>query len=153
MSCAGVDTGGGTWGISFLDYIDMKLVGSMHLQIDNKSALHMLETILKTYYSDYGLVTRRYAGVEKFETGQSAGARGGAADVTRQGVFRAVELFQLHGYYVRTRKAADVKPKITDKLLKAAGILQPPEMRHANDGSRQALFAGITDAYLPNPLR
>jgi hypothetical protein len=151
MSCAGVDTGGGVWGISFLDYVDMKLVGSMHLQVDNNSAVHMLETILKTYYHDPNVVTRRFAGVEEYVDGPHAGGK--AANVTRQGVFRAVELFQLFGYYVRTRKAADVKPKVTDKLLKTAGILQPPEMRHANDGSRQALFAGMNDAYLPNPLR
>lgn len=153
MSCVGVDTGGGVWGISFLDYIGTELAGSMHLQVDAKSGLHLLKTCLTTYYSDPAVVKRRFASVEKFETGRSAGARGPAADTTRQGVFECVELFQLFGYYVTTRKAADVKPWASDKMLKKTGVLQPPEMRHANDGSRQALYTAVHDAYRPNPLR
>ncbi len=152
VSCIGIDTGGGTWGISFLDYIGPKLAGSMHLQVDNNSALIVVETVLMRFYADPQVVVGRFAGVEEFVDGPAAGRRT-EGKVTRQGVFQVVELLQTWGYNVKTRKAADVKVWAKDNKLKAAGILQPPEMRHANDASRQALFCATMDAYRPNPLR
>lgn len=153
VSCIGVDPGE-TWGISFLDYIGMNLAGSMQLQVDSNSALVLLETILKTYYADPSLVIGRFAGVEPFVTGYSAGTRGQAAEITRQAVFQAVELLQVWGYHVKTRKAADVKPWAEDKRLKALSIFREPTgMRHANDASRQGLYVAKHDAYRPDPLR
>ena len=152
ISCAGVDTGGGTWGVSFLDYIGAELAGSMHFQVDNNSALVLIETVLIRFYTDPAVIVGKFAGVEEFVDGPAAG-RKSEGKVTRQGVFKMVELFQMYGYHTKTRKAADVKVWAKDNKLQAAGILQPPEMRHANDGSRQALFTAVHDAYRPNPLR
>ena len=152
-STIGIDTGGGTWGISFIDWQDKKIVRNMHLQVNNDAALAVMEALLPVYYADTDQIIKRAAGVEEFEEGQSAGTRSKPGKVTRQGVFAVTALLLGWGYHVSHRKAAFVKPKITDKVLEKAGILQPPEMRHANDGSRQAMFTAINDLHLPNPLR
>jgi hypothetical protein len=88
-----------------------------------------------------------------FVTWQSAGTRGAPAEVTRQLVFQLLESLQSFGYRTQLRKAADVKTWATDKRLKTAGILRPPEMRHANDASRHGLFTAVRDAYMEDPLR
>jgi len=152
ISCVGIDTGGGTWGISFLDYIGTQLAGHMHLQVDNASALVIVETVLKNFYHDPQVIVGKFAGVEEFVDGPAAGRRS-EGKVTRQGVFKAVQLLQSWGYHVKTRPATQVKTWARDNKLEAAGILQPPEMRHANDASRQALYTSCHDAYRPNPLR
>jgi hypothetical protein len=48
--------------------------------------------------------------------------------------------------------AAEAKPWATDERLKAAGIDLAPEMRHARDGGRQALFAACKDLGATDPL-
>jgi hypothetical protein len=156
VSVIGADPGP-TTGLSFLDYEDGKLTGWTVLQVDGDSAQAVLAAILAkmhAYYAenDAGVV-KRYAQVEPFVTGQSAGTRGPKADYTRQEVFTLVEQLQLWGYAVKLRKAADIKTWASDKRLKAAGILRPPENRHGNDASRHALYTSVHDAYLPDPLR
>lgn len=156
-SVIGVDPGP-TTGISFIDYVDDKIEGSMQLQVDGKSACVVLEAVLARYYSDSDIIVMRWAQVEAFKTGQSAGTKGEPAEVTRQLVFEAMEKLQLWGYPVKMRKKADIYKKdgtgwATDKRLAAAGLLRPPENRHANDGTRHALFAAVHDLYKPDPLR
>ena len=108
--------------------------------------------MLATYYAGENIV-QRWAQVEAFVTGQSAGTKGNPAEVTRQLAFQLAEVLQLRGYHTEMRKAADVKLWASDKRLKAAGLLRPPENRHANDASRHALFCAVHDAFRPDPLR
>lgn len=153
ISVIGCDPGPST-GISLLDYEDSRLTSWTVLQVDGDSAQGVLEAILTRRQSVLGnTIVKRYASVEPFVTGQGAGTRGAKADYTRQEAFKLVEQLQLWGYAVKLRKAADVKVWADDRKLRAAGILRPPENRHGNDASRQALFAAVHDAYLPNPLR
>jgi hypothetical protein len=152
ISVIGGDPGPST-GLSFLDYEDRKLIGWTVLQVDGNSAPGVLTAILARGYANPEYVTKRYAQIEPFVTGQSAGTRGPKADYTRQEAFKLVELLELWGYAVKLRKAADVKGWAADKRLKAAGVLRPPENRHGNDASRHALYTAVHDAYLPDPLR
>jgi hypothetical protein len=152
-SIAGVDPGP-TTGISLLDYQDGQLLAWTVLQVDGDSALAVLDAIMMKRIHALGpAVVKRYAQVEPFVTGQSAGTRGAKADYTRQEAFKLVEQLQVWGYAVKLRKAADVKGWASDKRLKAAGILRPPENRHGNDASRHGLYTAVHDAYLPDPLR
>jgi hypothetical protein len=151
-SVIGIDPGPST-GISFIDYIGDKIAGSMQIQVDGKSAHVVLNAVLGRYYTSSEIVVARFAQVEAFVTGQSAGTKGEPAEVTRQLVFEVSEVLQLYGYRVNTRKKADVSPWGSDKRLKAAGLLRPPENRHANDATRHALFCAVHDAYRPDPLR
>ena len=160
ISVIGCDPGP-TTGLSFLDYADEKLVGWTVLQVDGNSAPGVLTAILAQGYAGPsaapgfhpGRIGKRYAQVEPFITGQGAGTRGPKADYTRQEAFKLLELLQMWGYAVQLRKAADVKPWASDKRLKAAGILRPPENRHGNDASRHAIFCAAHDARMPDPLR
>jgi hypothetical protein len=151
-SVIGVDPGPST-GIAFLDYVEGKLAGAMHIQIDGKSAVACLEAILYRYYNNPEAIELRLAQVEAFVTGQSAGTKGEDAEVTRQLAFNIAERLQMWGYSVQLRKKADVSSWGSDKRLKAAGVLRPPENRHANDASRHALFCAVHDAHKPDPLR
>lgn len=157
LSVVGIDPGPST-GISFIDYIGNAVAGSMQIQVDGKSAAVLLEAVLARYYSNSEVVTARFAQVEPFVTGQSAGTKGEPAEVTRQLAFELGEKLQLWGYTVWRRKKADIFKKdgtgwASDKRLRAAGILRPPENRHANDASRHALYCAVHDAYRPDPLR
>lgn len=155
VSVIGADPGP-TTGLSFLDYEDGKLSAWTILQVDGNSAPGVLQAVLIRMHAGYAegnAHVKCYAQVEPFVTGQGAGTRGPKADYTRQEAFRLVELLQLWGYAVKLRKAADVKTWASDKRLKAAGVLRPPENRHGNDASRHGLFTAVHDAYMPDPLR
>jgi hypothetical protein len=52
---------------------------------------------------------------------------------------------------VLVRPAGAVKPWATDERLAAAGLLVP-DMRHARDAGRHALFAAVHDYAQPDPL-
>jgi hypothetical protein len=151
ISVIGIDPGQ-TTGIAFVDYIGSVIRGKTILQVDGGSATIVLEAMLARYYNG-GAVEKRFASIEPFVTGQGAGSRSPEGEITRQLAFQLGEQLQTWGYFVKRRKAADVKPWATDKVLKAAGVFGPPEMRHANDGARQALYAAVHDAYRPSPLR
>jgi hypothetical protein len=101
-------------------------------------------------------VAKKFAGVEAFRSGRSAGSTGKNADVTRQGVMELTELLQLYGYSVKIRAAGDVKPWSTDKRLIAAGLKGSAgihgKSRDAYDGGRQALYVARWDAFLRDPL-
>lgn len=153
VSVIGADPGP-TTGLAIHDWADGKLVAFTILQVDGDSAQDVLEAVLVRRQQAIGdYIAKRYAQVEPFVTGQSAGTRGPKADYTRQEAFKLVEQLQQWGYAVKLRKAADIKTWASDKRLRAAGILRPPENRHGNDGSRHALYTAIHDAYLPDPLR
>jgi hypothetical protein len=152
-SVIGVDPGQAC-GIAFVDYMGDQIAGRTMLQVDHASALIVLEAMLLAHYSDPERVPERWAGVEAFITGNSAGTKGKPAELTRQLVMRFGELLQMYGYRVKVRPAASVKPWATNRVLEAAGILQEATgMRHANDGGRQALFTARWDAGKPSPLR
>lgn len=152
-SVIGIDPGP-TSGISVLDYAYDTLSVWTVIQVDGDSAPGLLDAIMmKRIHTLGSAVVKRYAQVEPFVTGQGAGTRGPKADYTRQQAFKLVEQLQAWGYAVQLRKAADVKTWASNKRLKAAGILRPPENRHGNDASRHALFTAVHDAYLPDPLR
>jgi hypothetical protein len=152
-SVIGADPGP-TTGLALQDWDDGKLISWTVLQVDGDSALGVLAAIMTRRAAYLGTaMVKRCAQVEPFVTGQSAGTRGSKADYTRQQAFALVEELQLWGYAVKLRKAADVKTWASDKRLKAAGILRPPENRHGNDASRHALYTAVHDAYLPDPLR
>ncbi len=158
-SVIGVDPGPST-GIAFLDFSGDRLAGRTMIQVDGTSAQLVLEAMLAKYYADPQVVTRRFAQVEAFVTGQSAGTKGADAEVTRQLSFVFAEQLQMWGYRTQLRKKADVWSSAgkaggwaTDKRLAAAGVLRPPENKHANDAGRHALFCAVHDAHLPDPLR
>lgn len=156
VSIIGVDPGP-TTGICFVDYVGSAIVGRTSIQVDGESGQLTLEAMLRAYYNDPETVVKRYAGIEAFVTGQSAGTKGAAADYTRQGVMKFAEQLQIWGYHTKLRKKADIWTKTggwaTDKRLDRAGILRPPEMRHANDAGRHCLYTAVHDAFRPDPLR
>lgn len=158
-SVIGIDTGK-TTGIAFLDYAGVTLVGRTFLQVEYESAQLVLEAMLSKYYRNAETVKYRFAGIEEFVTGNSAGTKGDPANIARQKVFEISQQLQLWGYHVKARKAADVKSWAKDNKLLHLGIggkdcLFAPngDMNHAADAARHALFAAVHDAHKPNPLR
>lgn len=162
ISVIGVDPGP-TTGICFLDYRGYNLAGKTIAQVDGHSALIVLEAMMSRYYRDPLAVTHRFAGVEEFVTGESAGTRGSDAEYTRQLVFTIAEQLQLWGYSVKIRSAAEVKPWGTDTRLIEAGIAKAPapgqkgelhgKLRDGYDAARHALYTAKHDAYRKDPLR
>ncbi len=152
-SCVGVDPGPAT-GICIFDYSGGQLVGRTLLTTDGGSAVVVLKGLLEAYYRD--VPGKRVGALEKFVTGQSAGSRGKAADVTRQLVMELAEVLQLYGYRAVIRSAADVKPWATDKRLIAAGVpggmVSRTEFRHAMDAARHCLFGAREAGIITDPL-
>jgi hypothetical protein len=162
ISVVAVDPGA-TTGMCFLDYfVDMPGPVELQpqatlLQADGKSADAVLEAMLARWYGlGNDAVVGRFAAVEKFVTGRGAGTKGPNADVTRQLVMELTERLQLHGYPVKIRSAADVKPWATDKRLVKAGIVGESAIhgkaRDAYDAARHALYAAVKDAKRTDPL-
>ena len=154
-SCVGIDPGPAT-GMCFLDYDRGNLVGRTLLQADGGSAAIVLKAMLSAY-AGTGRVERRVASVERFVTGQSAGARGKPAEVTRQIVFELVEVLQMYGYQVTLRNAGDVKPWATDRRLQAAGVTGTTRamhgnMNHAYDAARHCLYGAKDAGVVADPL-
>lgn len=153
ISVIGVDPGP-TTGLCFLDYEDKRLKASLRLQVNGDAAVFTLETILMRAYNDPEAIPKRFAQLEPFVTGNSAGTKMSPGETTRQLAFALGETLLVYGYHVARRKAADIKSWGSDKRLEAAGIMGPKEgMRHANDAGRHALYAAVHDAYRPDPLR
>jgi hypothetical protein len=154
VSVVGIDPGPST-GISFMDYVGSRLAGSMQLQVDAKSAVLVLETILVAHYPVTAAnIVRRQGEVEAFVTGRSAGSKGEDAEITRQLAFQLLETLQLYGYATKLRKAGDIKTWASDKRLAKLGIFRENTgMRHANDASRHGLYTAVHDIYMEDPLR
>lgn len=157
-SCIGLDPGPAT-GMCLLDYENGRLVGRTLLTTDGASAVVALKGLLMAFYGDRSgtsIVGKRIGSLEKFVTGQSAGSRGKAADVTRQLVMELAEVLQMFGYRTAIRSAGDVKPWATDKLLLAAQIpeqvVKREEFRHAADAARHCLFGAKEAGVIRNPL-
>lgn len=167
-SVIGIDPGP-TTGICLMEFIGPDYPLPEHnitlFQASSGNALRLLEAYLRVYYQD-ARVTRRFAQVEKFITGNSAGTRSGDADLTRQYVMKFAELLGACGYSVKIRPAADMKPWATPRRLQAAGVMAalgvkpkagllpkvPDSMRHAGDGAGHCLFAACRDAQIKDPL-
>lgn len=154
-SAVGADPGPAT-GLCFLDYRDGILVGRMLLQAAADCAPAVLRDLLESRKN--GMAAGRRAGsVEKFVTGQSAGSRGKAADVTRQLVMELAEVLQMFGYTVAIRPAADVKPWASNKRLVAAGIVPSEkglhsDMNHSYDAARHCLYGAKEAGVIQDPL-
>jgi hypothetical protein len=158
LSVVGIDPGP-TTGLCFLDYQTGTLGIPPQpqvtlLQVDGYAADAVLEAMLARWYGTASPVDDRYAAVEKFVTGRSAGTKGPDAGVTRQLVMELTERLQLHGFPAKIRSAAEVKPWATNKRLERAGITcsGPTAMRHSLDAARHALFAAVKDAKMKDPL-
>lgn len=95
---------------------------------------------------------------ERFVVGlrASRSKKAGASQVTRDinGHIDALDSTNTPNRRIRVveHTASEVKPWATDERLKAAGIDLAPEMRHARDGGRQALFAACHDLGATDPL-
>lgn len=106
----------------------------------------------------YMLMANRQNGlvaIEKFVTGNSAGARGHNADITRALVTMCESMATTNHLRVVKRAAADVKPWATDKRLKAAKILtdsNKTSVRHCLDSARHALFSAVADLKMKDPM-
>jgi hypothetical protein len=161
VSVIGIDPGA-TTGLAFLDYClqpgGAYLLGKpVLLQAEGDSAVHVLEAMLRTWYGPDERVTGRFAGVERFVTGRSAGTRGPAAEVTRQLVMALAECCQVGGYRVQLRNAAVAKDWATDKRLIRAGIATADsgihgKLRDGFDAARHGLYAAVWDAKMKDPL-
>lgn len=154
-SVIGADPGP-TCGLAFLDFIQGKLAGKTLLQVDGQSVIIVLEAMISRYYTS-DVVVARYAGVENFITGQSAGTRGNDANITRQLVMQITERLQMWGYNTKIRSASDAKNWATDKKLEAAGIIGAASLhgkfRDGYDAARHALFTAREMNVIENPLR
>lgn len=158
-SVIGIDPGP-TTGLCLMEFVDgggypLPEHNITMIQANSGTALRVLEAYLSHYYRDER-ITRRFAGVEAFETGSSAGTRGKNADLTRQYVMKFAELLELCNYYPKIRKAGDVKPWASNHRLIRAGVPGPPKydgkMSHAADAARHCLFAAVRDAHIKDPL-
>jgi hypothetical protein len=155
-SVVGIDPGP-TTGICLIEFVagygyPLPECNITLIQANSGTALRVLEAYLSHFYADER-ITKRYAQVEKFVTGSSAGTRGAKADLTRQYVMKFAELLQLFGYGVKIRPAADMKSWATGRRLTAAGVpKQPDTMRHAADSAGHCLFAAVKDAQMKDPL-
>jgi hypothetical protein len=95
---------------------------------------------------------------ERFVVGlrASRSKKAGASQITRDinGHIDALDKTDAPNRRIRVveHTAAETKPWATDERLKAAGIDLAPEMRHARDGGRQALFAACKDLGATDPL-
>jgi hypothetical protein len=155
-SVVGVDPGP-TTGLCLMEFVDggdypLPECNITLIQANSGTALRVLEAYLSHFYNDER-ITKRYAQVEKFVTGRSAGTRGASADLTRQYVMKFAELLQLFGYYSQIRPAADMKPWATPRRLLAAGVPKLPDtMRHAGDAAGHCLFTAVKDAHIKDPM-
>jgi hypothetical protein len=152
-SVIGIDPGP-TTGIAFLDYYSTQEQPAQIeiFQMPAACVEHFLEAYLGYYYIRPE-VTRKFAQVEKFVTGQSAGSRGKPAEVTRQAVMRDAELLEMAGYSVAVRSAAEVKPWATNKRLDKAGVVASlTSMVHGRDSARHGLYCAVRDAGRRDPL-
>lgn len=150
-SCVGCDPGP-TTGLCLLEYRGGLLAGRTVLQCDGGVAAHVLSSLLRTV-QDGQVLGKRAGSVEKFVTGQAAGSRGKAADVTRQLVMELAEVLQLFGYPVKIRAAGDVKPWASDKRLAAALGMSPSDsLRHGWDAARHCLYGAKEAGVIRDPL-
>jgi hypothetical protein len=66
------------------------------------------------------------------------------------------ERLQLHGYPVKIRSAAEVKPWASDKRLERAGITGNSAVhgkaRDSYDAARHALYCAVWDGKMRDPL-
>ena len=94
------------------------------------------------------------AAIEKFVPGPRSGRlRHSEGKATADLAAALAGLIERRGRRVVQRAAAEVKPWATDARLDAAGLLDVTKgMPHARDACRHALFAGVRDGRMPDPL-
>lgn len=98
----------------------------------------------------------RLVAVERFVVGPRAARSSSsqAGQITRDlvGALAALEGAGPSGLQIKLRPAAEVKPWAVDKRLLASGTPALSGWRHAADAARQALYAAVKDAGIPDPL-
>lgn len=153
-SAIGVDPGPRT-GLCFIDYAGGQVVGHTLLQVDWRSARHVLGAVLANYYTETGPAgfMRRVASVEAWTEARS-GSAGKPGTVTRQLVVELTEELQLFGYQVTIRKAADVKPWASDRRLEKVFGKESfhGDMNHAFDAARHCIYGARQAELCPDPL-
>jgi hypothetical protein len=152
-SVIGIDPGP-TTGVSFIDYLDTapQPIQIEIFQMPAAAVEHFLEAYIGWWYKG-DKITAKFAQIEKFVTGQSAGTKGKAAELTRQCVMRQAEMLQLFGYAVKIRSAAEVKPWASDKRLEKLGCTaSKSSLVHGRDGARHGMYTAVKDAGKADPL-
>jgi hypothetical protein len=122
------------------------------VQCAHASAADVLDALLRgVEYPEGG--TRRVAQIEKFVTGNRAGSKGEEADVVRELIPELTHVLEAHGYRVKERPAADVKPWASEKRLAAAGVpIMKTKLKDATDAARHAIFCAVRDGHAKDPL-
>lgn len=160
LSVVGIDPGP-TTGLCFLDFQQTTeskwvLTEKLIMQVHGGNVAKALEAILMRWYGATVPIAGRFAQVERFVTGNSAGTKGADAEVTRRLVMALAECMMVGGYKTQIRSAADVKPWATDKRLIRASLAKEGEihgkLRDGFDAARHALFCAVNDARIPDPL-
>ena len=126
-----------------------EVAGYRVLQCDQGSAAFTVAAVLDRQRD--GTV---HAAIEKFVTGpRAARLRHSEGKATADLAAALASLIERRGRRVVQRAAAEVKPWATDTRLSAAGLLDVTKgMPHARDACRHALFAGVRDGRMPDPL-
>ena len=154
-SVIGADPGV-TTGVCFAEYENGLLVGRMILQVEGARVVSLLDAQIRYLNAEIPIIGRRVASVEAWEEGPAAG-RGKPGRVTRQLVMEIAEALQANGYFVRTRRAADVKPWASDGRLVKGGLADDEtalhgKLRDGYDAARQVLFAAHEHGITTDPL-
>jgi hypothetical protein len=125
------------------------LTGRRVLQCDQGTAALVVVALLDRHRD--GTV---HAAVEKFITGpRAAHLQHAEGEATADLAATLASLIERRGRRVARRSAAEVKPWATDDRITAAGLADLTKgMPHARDACRHALYAGVRDARMPDPL-
>ena len=89
--------------------------------------------------------------VVSYRSGRSATPKAGR--ITRDMIGLLTGWAAGHGIPCHTRSAVTVKAWATDTRLKAAGLIEETKgMPHARDAARHALYEGVHESIIPDPL-
>jgi hypothetical protein len=152
-SVIGIDPGP-TTGVCFLDYPEPLSLGPVQIEIfqmEHSCVEHFLDAYIAAYYNRPEVV-RKFAQVEKFTTGNSAGTKGKKAELTRQCVMRYTEKLQLAGYKT-VIEPNTAKTWASDKRLERLGVTaSKTSLVHGRDAARHAMYCAVKHAGRKDPL-
>jgi hypothetical protein len=114
------------------------------IQCDHGSALVIIDAQMGRVSADVQV----FIALEGFIDGRRSNTREGK--ITRELVMSIKDTWPA---ITVLRRATDVKPWATDYRLSAIGAIdKAPNMRHARDAGRHALFCAVHDLSIPDPL-